>query len=118
MFRVLAQVATLKDQLSQEVRKRQQYISKSSHQSGDLADIRSILDTSLTNVSRDPGLDASLLDAETRRLKEDLPPARLTPRHRSPARSPLLRAGGGGANRSGSFRMRSPAAMKKTAFKK
>jgi len=110
------QVSTLKDQMGQEVRKRQQFISKSSRSGADIADIRSILDTSLTNVSRDPNLDM-----DNRRAKEDLAPARLTPRHRSPARSPLLRAGtagGGGSNRSGtSFRMRSPVSMKKPVFK-
>jgi hypothetical protein len=44
------QVATLKDQLSQEMRKRQQYISRSVRTGDEIHDIRSMLDHSLSKV--------------------------------------------------------------------
>lgn len=83
------QVATLKDQLAQEMRKRQQYISKSARAGDEIRDLRGVLDNSLRNVSRDPQLDSLLLEAETRKLDEsmDFTPSRLRPRSPGPARS-------------------------------
>jgi len=84
------QISTLKDQLSQEMRKRQQYISRSARAGDEISHIRNILDGSLTNVSRDPNLDAMLLEHEAKKLDDSLDlhtiPTRLSPRHRSPAR--------------------------------
>ncbi len=89
----LSKVSTLKDQLSQEVRKRNQYLSRSARTSTDVNEIRALLDSSLANVARDPSLDAALLEAETRRLDDALDlksaPTRLSPapRVRSPTRT-------------------------------
>ena len=44
------QVATLKDQLGQEMRKRQQYISKSARTGDEIRDLRGVLDGSLRQV--------------------------------------------------------------------
>ena len=44
-------IATLKDQLGQELRKRQQFISRSVKAGEEVADIRSMLDTSLGKVN-------------------------------------------------------------------
>ena len=63
---------TLKDQLSQELRRRQQYFTKSARAGEDIRDIRSILDTSLSSVGRDPNLDPLLLEHEARKLDESL----------------------------------------------
>jgi hypothetical protein len=102
------QIATLKDQLNQEMRKRQQFISRSTRAGDEIMDIRNKLDTSLTHVSRNPTLDQHLLDYETRKLEDavdvhsSLVPTKL-PRHRSPTRgvspsrlsqSPSLRTSG------------------------
>lgn len=83
------QINTLKDQLSQELRKRQSYISRSARTGDEIKDIRNILDNSLSNIARDPSLDPILLDQETRKLDDSLrfsSPTRLSPRHRSPVR--------------------------------
>ena len=78
-------MSTLKDQLSQEMRKRQQYISRSVRAGEDIADIRSMLDQSLTKVATDPELDPLLLEQESRRLEESLGyrrPEKVAPRRR------------------------------------
>ena len=85
----------MKDQLTQEMRKRQQYISKSVRTGDEIRDLRNILDSSLNVVSRDPALDPLLLEHESRKLDESLgygvsfkeSPTRLSPRRRSPVRS-------------------------------
>lgn len=82
---------TLKDQLSQELRRRQQYISKSTRAGEEIRDIRSKLDSSLSTVGRDINLDPLLLEHETRKLDESLSrssysPSRLGGRRRSPVR--------------------------------
>ena len=64
------QVATLKDQLSQELRRRQQYISRSVKTGEEIADIRSMLDQSLTTVAYDPEIDPILLEQQTKKLGE------------------------------------------------
>ena len=60
----MLQIATLKDQLSQEMRKRQQYISRSVKTGEEIADIRSMLDHSLTKVAYDPSIDPDDLPDE------------------------------------------------------
>jgi rootletin len=105
-------VSTLKDQLSQEMRKRQQYISRSVRAGDDINDIRSMLDQSLTKVAMDPELDPLLLEQESRRLDESLGyrvPSKSRPRTRG--LSP------GGRNASplrGSRSMASPAMRRST----
>ncbi|XP_021361091.1 rootletin-like [Mizuhopecten yessoensis] len=65
-------VSTLKDQLSTEMRKRQQYISRSSRTGDEIRDIRNILDGSLSAVTRHPDLDPLLLETETRKLDDSM----------------------------------------------
>jgi rootletin len=84
---VYAQNSTLKDQLSQELRRRQQYFTKSARAGEEIRDIRSILDTSLSTVGRDMSLDPMLLEHETRKLDESLDLGGYRPRHRSPGRT-------------------------------
>lgn len=110
----LLQVATLKDQLAQEIKKRQQYIARSVRTGDEIRDIRTILDNSLCNVTRDSGLDPILLEHESRKLDESLEihssfPVRL-PRHRSPVRgsSPIRLSGMQAFRRSG----RSPVTLR------
>lgn len=77
-------IATLKDQLAAEMRKRQQYITRSTRTGEEIADIRSMLDSSLTNVGRDPSIDQHLLEVETRKLDDGY---RTPTRRRSPLRT-------------------------------
>lgn len=92
------QIATLKDQLAQEMRKRQQYIQRSARAGEEISDIRSMLDSSLTTVGRDPSLDQHLLEIETRKLDDSLDvhgyPSRTPTRRRSPLRTPPTRLSG------------------------
>lgn len=91
------QIATLKDQLAQEMRKRQQYISRSVRTGDEIKDIRNILDGSLSNIIQDPSLDPILLESESKKLDasmdfhSSLQPTKLTPARRHP--SPLGRSG-------------------------
>ena len=91
------QIATLKDQLATEMRKRQQYISRSARTGEEISDIRSMLDTSLSNVGRDASLDPHLLEVETRKLDDSIDihgyPSRTPTRRRSPLRTPPTRLG-------------------------
>ncbi|KAL5014639.1 hypothetical protein ScPMuIL_008909 [Solemya velum] len=85
-------ISTLKDQLSTEVRKRQNYISHSVRTGDEIRDIRNILDNSLSNVVRDPSLDPILLASETQKLDDSLDvhgvPTKLSsPRRRTPKRT-------------------------------
>ncbi|VDI23434.1 rootletin [Mytilus galloprovincialis] len=86
-------VATLKDQLSTEMKKRQLYISRSARTGDEIRDIRSILDSSLSNVTRDQSLDPLIMETETRKLDESLEfrgSYRSQPRRRtSPNRTPM-----------------------------
>ena len=79
------------------MRKRQQYIQRSARAGEEISDIRSMLDSSLTTVGRDPSLDQHLLEIETRKLDDSLDvhgyPARTPTRRRSPLRTPPTRLG-------------------------
>lgn len=79
------------------MRKRQQYIQRSARAGDEISDIRSMLDTSLTTVGRDPSLDQHLLEIETRKLDDTIDvhgyPARVPTRRRSPVRTPPTRIG-------------------------
>lgn len=48
------------------------FYSRSARTGDDIREIRNILDTSLTNVARDPNLDSILLEQEARKLDESL----------------------------------------------
>ena len=54
------------------MKKRQQYISRSARTGDEIRDIRSMLDSSLSNVTRDQSLDPLLLETETRKLDDSL----------------------------------------------
>ena len=92
----LLQIATLKDQLATEMRKRQQYISRSARAGDEISDLRNVLDSSLSVVARDPSLDPTLLEVETRKLDDSLdvhgyPGKPGQTRRRSPLRTPPTR---------------------------
>ena len=46
--------------------------SRSARTGDDIREIRNILDTSLSNVARDPNLDSILLEQEAKKLDESL----------------------------------------------
>jgi len=46
--------------------------SRSARTGDDIREIRNILDTSLSNVARDPNLDSILLEQEVRKLDESI----------------------------------------------
>ena len=48
------------------------FYSRSARTGEDIREIRSILDTSLSNVARDPNLDSILLEQEAKKLDESL----------------------------------------------
>lgn len=79
------------------MRKRQQYIQRSTRTGEEINDIRSMLDNSLNTVARDPSLDRQLLEIETRKLDDSLDvhgyQARIPIRRRSPLRTPPTRLG-------------------------
>ena len=75
-FCIIFQIAALKDQLGHEMRRRMD----GSHYESTLklnhfdstGDIRQVLDSSLTRVTRDPLLDSALLEAEAKRLDDSI----------------------------------------------
>ena len=82
------QIATLRDQLSREIRTRQNFLNHTASADEEIKTLHTILSDSLNTVSRDPVLDPILLDMETRRLNESMGSyIHETPvRHRSPTR--------------------------------
>ncbi len=62
----------LKDQLNAEIKKRQLYILRTAKAGEEIREIRQSLDESLRTVSRDPTLDALLLEQEARKLDSSL----------------------------------------------
>ena len=65
-------MATLKDQLSRELQKKQQYIKRTAAKNEETKDLRNQLGESLVRVSRDTAYEPAVLDEETRRLDESL----------------------------------------------
>jgi hypothetical protein len=59
------QIARLKDQLRQEVRRRQEYFSRALRQSRDVAHLRAGLDHSFASLRNEPLLDSLLLPSTT-----------------------------------------------------
>ncbi len=82
------QISTLRDQLSREIRTRQNFLNHTVNADEEIKNLHSILTDSLNTVARDPVLDPILLDMETRRLNESMGSyIHETPvRHRSPTR--------------------------------
>lgn len=78
-------MASLREQLNQEIKRRQQYVFRSSKAGREMQQLRQTLGDSLRTVSQDPSLDALLLEHEARKLDDNLttstslPPALLPP---------------------------------------
>ncbi|VEN46754.1 unnamed protein product [Callosobruchus maculatus] len=66
------QVSLLREQLNQEIKRRQQYLLRSSKTDREMQQLRQTLGESLRTVSQDPSLDALLLEHEARRLDNTL----------------------------------------------
>lgn len=67
----------LREQLNQEVKRRQMYLLRSARAGREMQQIRQALGDSLRTVAQDPSLDADLLEHETRRLDSTLTSASL-----------------------------------------
>ncbi|XP_073992313.1 ciliary rootlet coiled-coil, rootletin isoform X3 [Rhodnius prolixus] len=72
VLRLENQIKMLRDQLNQEVKRRQMFILRSGQTGREVQQLHRALDTSLRNVSQDPGLDAYALESETRKLDTSL----------------------------------------------
>ncbi|XP_046674491.1 uncharacterized protein LOC124363305 [Homalodisca vitripennis] len=75
--RLESQVQLLRDQLSQEVKRRQMYVLRSSRMDREASQLRQVLGDSLSRVSQDPSLDAGVLEQEARKLDTSLVPLAL-----------------------------------------
>lgn len=89
-------VRSLREQLNEEVRRRQLYIMRTSRTGQEMQQLRQALGESLRTVSQDPSLDAGVLEHETRKLDStlasslSLPPALgRSPTPRYSRRSPI-----------------------------
>uniref|UniRef100_A0A6P7GY35 Rootletin isoform X1 n=2 Tax=Diabrotica virgifera virgifera TaxID=50390 RepID=A0A6P7GY35_DIAVI len=66
------QITLLREQLNQEIKRRQQYVMRSSKAGREMQQLRQALGDSLRTVSQDPSLDALLLEHEARKLDNTL----------------------------------------------
>lgn len=66
--RLESQIQLLREQLNQEIKRRQLYVLRSSRAGREMQHIRQALGDSLRTVSQDPSLDALLLEHEARKL--------------------------------------------------
>lgn len=66
------QVTLLREQLNQEIKRRQQYVLRSTRAGREMQQLRQALGDSLRTVSQDPSLDALLLEHEARKLDTTL----------------------------------------------
>ncbi|KAK9879237.1 hypothetical protein WA026_004086 [Henosepilachna vigintioctopunctata] len=73
------QVGLLRDQLNQEIKRRQQYVLRSTQAGREMAQLRQALGDSLKTVSQDPALDSLLLEHETKRLDHSIAATSLPP---------------------------------------
>ncbi|CAG9769436.1 unnamed protein product [Ceutorhynchus assimilis] len=78
--RMESQVKLLREQLNEEIKRRQQYVLRSTKAGREMQQLRQALGDSLRTVSQDPSLDALLLEHEARKLDNmsttaSLPPA-------------------------------------------
>ncbi|XP_012287068.1 rootletin isoform X2 [Orussus abietinus] len=62
------QIQLLREQLNQEIKRRQLYVLRSSRAGKEMQQLRQALGDSLRTVSQDPSLDAMLLEHEARKL--------------------------------------------------
>lgn len=63
----------LRDQLTEETKRRQAYINKTAKTSRESLALRKALDKSLSKVAQDPSPDATLLKHEARTLHHAIP---------------------------------------------
>ncbi|XP_012540791.1 rootletin [Monomorium pharaonis] len=66
------QIQLLREQLSQEIKRRQLYVLRSSRAGREMQQLRQALGDSLRTVAQDPSLDAVLLEHEARKLDSTL----------------------------------------------
>ncbi|KAL6255819.1 hypothetical protein P5V15_013062 [Pogonomyrmex californicus] len=66
------QIQLLREQLNQEIKRRQLYVLRSSRAGREMQQLRQALGDSLKTVSQDPSLDAVLLEHEARKLDSTL----------------------------------------------
>lgn len=85
---------SLREQLNQEIKRRQQYVLRSTRAGREMQQLRQALGDSLRTVSQDPSLDALLLEHEARKLDNNLsstaslPPALTLPSSYDRSRTP------------------------------
>nr|CAD7197849.1 unnamed protein product [Timema douglasi] len=72
VLRLENQLQLLREQLNQEVKRRQLYVLRSSRAGREMQQLRQALGDSLRTVAQDPSLDAMLLEHETRKLDTSL----------------------------------------------
>ncbi|CAD6231744.1 GSCOCG00001565001-RA-CDS [Cotesia congregata] len=99
VLRLENQIQLLREQLSQEIKRRQLYVLRSTRAGREMQHLRQALGDSLKTVSQDPSLDAVLLEHEARKLDStvtsttSLPPSLALPApsydRYSPIPSPL-----------------------------
>ncbi|XP_048516967.1 rootletin [Dendroctonus ponderosae] len=70
--RLESQVKLLREQLNEEIKRRQQYVLRSTKAGREMQQLRQALGDSLRTVSQDPSLDALLLEHEARKLDNTL----------------------------------------------
>lgn len=68
IYNILFQIKLLRDQLNEEIKRRQQYVLRSTKAGREMQSLRQALGDSLRTVSQDPSVDALLLEHEARKL--------------------------------------------------
>lgn len=76
------QIRFLKEQLNEEVKRRQLFVMKTSRAGREVQQLHRVLGSSLRNVSQDPSVDPYLLEKEARRLDASIAPLALPPPQR------------------------------------
>lgn len=69
---IFSQIQLLREQLNQEIKRRQLYVLRSSRAGREMQQLRQALGDSLRTVAQDPSLDAVLLEHEARKLDSTL----------------------------------------------
>lgn len=72
VIRLENQLTTLREQLNQEIKRRQQYVLRSTKAGREMQQLRQALGDSLRTVSQDPSVDALLLEHEARKLDDNI----------------------------------------------
>ncbi|XP_033338435.2 ciliary rootlet coiled-coil, rootletin isoform X2 [Megalopta genalis] len=72
ILRLENQIQLLREQLNQEIKRRQLYVLRSSRAGREMQQLRQALGDSLRTVAQDPSLDAVLLEHEARKLDSTL----------------------------------------------